>query len=92
MPLISYMPDTVIGKTPEDKHDSLKVEIKNQPGEPDSKTVSIYVSLFRAGSPEALLKFIVVLHKVIKRQELSTGPQKYGMACNLLLGDSLWVF
>ena len=41
---------------------------------------------------EALHNFITVLQYIIKVQDLSTGPQKYEITCNLLLGESLRVF
>ena len=54
--------------------------------------VLIYVLLFRTGSPEALLKFVTILHKIIRGQDLSTGPQKFGMTQNLVVGEDLRVF
>ena len=57
-----------------DKSDSLKVDIKTQLGERDSETVEIYVLLFRTGSPEALLKCVTIIHKIIRGQDLSTVP------------------
>ena len=59
---------------------------------PVAETVSIYVPLFRTGSLEALLKFIIVLQKIIKVQDLSTRPQKYRSNHNLLLVKALQVF
>ena len=50
-PLISYKADPTIGKTPMDKSDSLKVNIKTQPGEKESDTVAIYMLLFWTGNP-----------------------------------------
>ena len=41
LPPISFTPDPTIGKKPDEKQDSLKVEIKTQPGESCSKTVSL---------------------------------------------------
>ena len=38
-PPIFYKSDPTLGKTPADKLDSLKFDIKNQPGERDSETV-----------------------------------------------------
>ena len=56
----------MIGNTPTDKVDSLKVNIKTQPGERYSKTLVIFMPLFRTGSPEALLKFLIIFNKIIK--------------------------
>ena len=44
--LISYKPDPTISNTTTDKSDSLKVDIKTQPGESKNETVEIYVTLF----------------------------------------------
>lgn len=90
--LILYKPETTIGKTPDDKSESLKVDIKTQPKERYSKTVAIYVPLFRTGGPEALLKFLMLLNKIIRGQYLYTGPHKFGMTRNLIAGEALWVF
>ena len=69
-PPIFYKSDPTLGKTPADKLDSLKFDIKNQPGERDSETVVIHVLLFRTGSPESLLKFVTLLNKIIRFQDL----------------------
>ena len=45
-PPISYKPDPTIVKTPAKKLDSLKVDIKTQPGERDSEKVAIYRPFF----------------------------------------------
>ena len=65
LPPISYKSDVTIGKKPTEKSDLLKVDIKNQPGERDSETVTIYFLLLRTETPEALLKFVTILHKII---------------------------
>ena len=91
-PPISYKPGKTIGKTPTEKLDYLKVDIKTQPGERDSETVAIYMTLLWTGSLEALLKFFTILHKIIRGQDLSMGPQKFGMKWNLVARESLQVF
>ena len=48
-PPISYKADPTLGKTPTDKSDSIKVDIKTQHGESDSNMVEIFVPLFRTG-------------------------------------------
>ena len=73
-PLIYYKADPTIDKTLTNKSDSLKVNIKTQPGERDNKTVAIYVALFWREIPEALLKFVTLLHKIIRSQDLYMGP------------------
>ena len=74
------------------KSDFLKVDINIQPGERDSNRVAIYVPLFRTGIPEALLKFVTLIHKIIRGQDLSMGPQKFGMTRNLVFGEVPRVF
>ena len=49
-PLVSYKPGATIRKTPMEKSDSLKVDIKTQPGERYSDTMAIYMTLFWIGS------------------------------------------
>ena len=71
---------------------SLKVNIKTQPKERVSETVAIYMPLFRTGIPDALLKFFTILHKIVRFQDLSTGPQKYSMTWNLVVGEALRLF
>ena len=75
-PPISYKPDATTGKTLTENSDSLKVDIKTQPGERYSEMVEIYVPLLWTGSPKSLLKFITILHKIIRGQDLSKGLPK----------------
>ena len=89
---ISYKSNATMGKIPIDKSDYLKVNIKTQPGERYSETVVIYMPLSRAGIPESLLKFVTILHKIIRGQYLSMGPQKFGMVRNLVVIEALRVF
>ena len=70
----------------------MRFDIKNQPGERDINTLAIYVQMSRIGSIEATLKFFNILHKIIRGQDLSTGPQTFGMTRNLVIGESLQVF
>ena len=88
-PPISYKTDVTIGKKPTDKFDSLKIDIKTQLGERYSETVKIYVPIFWKGSPEALLNFVNLPHKITRGQDLSTRPQKFGMKRNLVVRESL---
>ena len=91
-PSISYKTDTTIGKTPTDTSDFLKVDIKTHLGERDSKTGTIFVPLFQTGSADVFLKFFTIFHKIIRVQELSTGPYKFGMTRNLVVGEALREF
>ena len=75
-----------------EKSDSLKFNKNIQPVEKYSETVEIFVPLFHIGGPESLIKFIIFLHKIMKGQDLSTGPQIFGMTWNLVVGKALWMF
>ena len=48
--------------------------------------------LFWRGSPEALLKFFTLLHKIIRVQDLFTVPQKFSMTRNMVVRKALWAF
>ena len=85
-PPISYKADATLDKTPTDKSNSLKVDIKTQLGYTDIKTVEIYVLLFWAGITEALIKLVTILNTIIRGQDLSTGSQKFGKKSNLVIG------
>ena len=70
---------------------SLKVYIKSQTGETSSKTILLYIPVFKMGSQEALLRLLKFLQKTIKGEILKTGPQMYTMMKNLLTIESLRV-
>ena len=74
------------------KDDTLKLEIKTQPWDAHSETVTLAVGILKDGSPEELLKFKTKLAKIIKGQGLMTGPAQYAMTRNLLAGEALRVF
>ena len=48
--------------------------------------------VFKTIIPEALLKLLTILNNIIKGHDLFTGYQKYGMAQNLIIGESLLIF
>ena len=66
--------------------------MKIQPRDRESEVVAIYVPLFWTGSLEAILKLVMIFHKIIRGQYLSTGLQKFCMTRNLVIGESLQVF
>ena len=66
-PQISYKSYMMIGETPTDISDYLKLDINMQQCEKYRKTVSIYVKLFRTGSTEALLELITLNNRIIKK-------------------------
>ena len=65
-PTIFYNTNPTIRKTPAEKSYLPKVNIKTQPGESDNNVVVIYVPLFWTGIPEALLKSVTIIHKIIR--------------------------
>ena len=71
---------------------TLKVNIKTQPGDRDIKTLAIYVPLFWVEIPEALLKFVTLLHNIIWGQDLSTGLQKFVRTSKLVVVEALQDF
>ena len=62
--------------------DTLKLEIKTQPGQADSETVTLTVGILKDGTPEELLTFKTKLLKILKGQGLTTGPAQYAMTRN----------
>ena len=64
-----------VNKKPEYKSNSMKVEVKTQPGEAKSKYISIYIPVFNTWSPEGLLNLLTLVDKIIKVYSLTTGPQ-----------------
>ena len=85
-PPISYKPEPTFGIKPETKYEYLKVDIKTQSGKANSKTILIYLPMFKTGSTEEILMFLTILQKIIKVQSLTTGPKQYEISKNLLVG------
>ena len=83
-PLIYYQPGITVNKKPEDKSASLKVKINTQPGEAKSESISLYVPIFKKGSPEGILKLRTLIEKIIKGQSLNTSSKMYTINKNLL--------
>ena len=48
--------------------------------------------IFRTIIPEALLKLLTIMKNIIEGQDLFTGYQKYGMARNIMIRESLPTF
>ena len=89
LPQISFKPDPSIGKKPNKKGDSLKVDKKTHPGETDSETVSIYVLILNTGLAESLLKFLLFLKKHSMENNPQTGPQRNATTKPLLYREAL---
>ena len=90
-PQISFKPDPTTWKKPDKNKYSLKVEINTQSGYMNRKMVSIYTPIFNTGSVEALLKFLVILKKIMKDQNLTNGPHCYTTTNNIIFGEALRV-
>ena len=50
------------------------------------------IKMFRKRSLEAHLKFDTILNKIIRGQDLYTGPQKFRNTRRLVVGEALQVF
>ena len=92
MPPIYYKPEPNFDKTPLDKLESLKVDIKTHPGERYRNMVAIYVPLFYTGIPELLLKLVTILNNIILGQDLYTVPNKFRMTRRIVFREALQIF
>ena len=72
-PSISFKPYPTIGKKSDKKQALIKVDIKSQLGDINIETVSFYTLIFKTGSTEALLRFLILLKKIPNSQNLTTG-------------------
>ena len=91
-PPIYFNYDPIIGNQSDKNQNYLKVEIKTQPGEVNIKNVSLYILIFKTSLAESLLKFLVLLKKILKDWNLTTGPQYYVLTKNLLAVEAIQVF
>ena len=89
---IYFNPYPSIWNNPNKKADSLKANIKTQPGETDINTILLYVLIFNTGSSKSLFNFLILIKKIPKCQNLKTGPHGYAMTKNLLMVECLQVF
>ena len=63
LPPVSFNNDPTNRKKPNKNQDSLKVKIKNDPGEFNSEMVLLYIPIFKTSLAKSLLKFLVLLKK-----------------------------
>ena len=84
MPLLYSNPDPIIRNNPYEKKDYLRIWIKTQQGEAKNDTVSLFVLILKTGSSKALLKFLIIINKIIEVQNLKTAPQRYDMELSSL--------
>jgi hypothetical protein len=69
-----------------------KAELRTNPADVDSAKNTISFPYFKDGSPEELIDLRKNLEKVFLGQALTTGPQQYAMARQVLQGEALALF
>ena len=79
----------MIFNKPGENQDSLRVNIKTHPGLISSEIVYLCIKIFKTGSSESLLKFLVLLNKIINEKNLITLPKLYVMTKNILAREAL---
>ena len=72
-----------------DKSKYLTVRLRSVPTQADSITHDLSVPFYKDGGPEEWLMFRKNLDRVLKGQNLTTGPTQYNMLRSLLQGDGL---
>ena len=92
IPPIYFKPNPTIGKRTNKNQDSLKFDIKTQTWDIIIEMLSLYMPMFYTSSDESLLKLLTLMNKILKNQNLITGPKYYVMANNLLSREALQVF
>ena len=89
-PPITLNINPMMSKKPEKNHYSPKVNIKTHPRKDNSKIIFLYVPIFNTILDESLLKFLVLVNKILKGQNMTTGTQCYMIMKNILSGGSLY--
>jgi hypothetical protein len=74
------------------KHECLTFKLRSTPGDTTSAEYQLTVPFFSSGTPEEVLLFARNLRKVIKGQNVTSGPNQYALARRLLQGDALSAF
>ncbi len=89
IPLISFEHPS----TPKvDKSKQLTFKLRSNPTEADSGTYELTVAYFQTGTPEEWFLVLKAILEICTGQHLTTGPQKYTVACQILKGDALAEF
>lgn len=86
------VPLVVPESTPLKKGESMKIVLKSNPKDKESKEYSITVPYFKQGTPQEWIYFCKAFQHIIDGQSLESGPSKFQMARVLLQGDALRVF
>ena len=75
-----------------EKGEFIKIDLKSNPADADSKTYSFSIQLLSKATPEEILKFMDNFDMIVRGQGITDAENKFGMMRNLLRGDALRVF
>ena len=75
-----------------DKENLLKLKLISCPTDVDLQTYELTVSYCVGPMLEELLIFFKKLSQIFKGQNITTGPDRYAMACRLLKGSAKRMF
>ena len=74
------------------KGEFVKIDLKSNPANENSKSYSFQIKLVSHATPEEILKFIDNFEMIVRGQNITDAEDKFGMMRNLLRGDCLSVF
>ena len=72
--------------------ETMKFKLLSNPSDADGPTYEMVVKQFRTGTPEDYIKTIIAINRVLKGQNINTGPDQYSMVHRILLGETLTAF
>ena len=74
------------------KDEVLNFTLQTDPKNKDSTTYELTIGYFSKGTAEELLLFLRSVKKILKGQDITTGPAQYALMRRLLQGDALAAF
>jgi hypothetical protein len=74
------------------KDEVLNFKLRTDPKDKDSTTYELTIGYFSKGTAEELLLFLRSVKKILKGQDVTTGPTQYALMRRLLQGDALAAF
>jgi len=74
------------------KEDLITFKLKSDPNNADSPLHTLSIQPYSLGTCEELLNFIIKINKIIKGQNITTGPNQFALIRQLLQGDALSAF
>ena len=86
------IPLRVQEETKPGKGEFVKIDLKSNPTNEDSKTYSFQIKLVSHATPEEILKFMDNFDMIVRGQNITEAEDKFGMMRNLLRSDCLRVF